>query len=368
MRITAIEPIPVSLPLKSTFSMSRGDYPVSDHVVVRMTTDAGIVGYGEAAVHTNSSEQTQAAAVAGIRDQLAPALIGHDPRNVGRLHELMDKALLGNNYVKSAVDIAAYDIAGQALGVPVHTLLGGCYRDRIPLCRSIGIKGLKEVAGEAVDIVRTGFGMVKLKAGRDPQRDLDAVLAARKAIGDGVPIRVDANAGYTEADVVLPVLRKMEELGVVIVEQPVSRWDLFGMAKVAAALRATVLADESLYTAEDGANLLRLRAADAFNVKVQRAGGLYEAMKIVALAEASGTPMLVGGTLESGIGAAASVHMGAASRTLAYPCDCRTPLVYAEDLLDEPLRIEQGYVHIPQKPGLGVRPSEAKLKKYRTNR
>jgi muconate cycloisomerase len=329
-----------------------------------MHTDAGLSGVGEAVPMHTYAEETQESIIGAIDRYLAPALIGADVSNFAMLHQKMDEALSGNTFAKAALDMAAYDVTGKILEVPVHQLLGGAYRDRIPLSMSIGIMSLERTVTRAHEIIDEGYKVVKLKVSLDYDDDVRKVAAVRKALGEDAWIRVDANAGYPSVQTAIHELQRMDEYGLYLIEQPLKRLELLGMAQVCTALRAPVLADESVYTPLDAMNVIRLQAADAINVKTQEAGGLYEAVKIAAIADAAGVPLLVGSQLESGVGNTANAHLAATLKYILHPADIKTPHQFVDDILAEPAKIEGGYTYVPQKPGLGIELDEEKLKKW----
>ncbi|MBI2154279.1 MAG: mandelate racemase/muconate lactonizing enzyme family protein [Candidatus Rokubacteria bacterium] len=162
------------------------------------------------------------------------------------IHDRMDQVLPAHLFAKAGIDLALHDLMGKLLGVPVHRLLGGRFRDRIPLSGGpIGLLGSPEAAAErAARLVAEGFRTVKLKIGAPDGRDEDTVRAVREAIGPSIELRLDANQAFT-ADRAVPLLRRLERYDPVLIEQPVPAWDLDGLAKVAAALDVAVMADEA---------------------------------------------------------------------------------------------------------------------------
>jgi len=241
VRITRIEIRTVSIPFKKPYITSRAIQTTVDHVIVTMYTDEGIIGYGEGAPSKNMLEFPMDAIALCIERYLAPVVIGLDPRNMAKLHSTMDATVVANVYAKAALDIAAYDVAGKSLGVPVYTLLGGCYRSRIPLTKSIGMnipEDPEKIKNEAAEIAKQGWRVVKLKGSGNPDEDILRVKAAREGIeaaGSQIPIRIDPNCGYTGADVALRAFRVMETFNLDLIEQPLPRWDFQGMTELCGA-------------------------------------------------------------------------------------------------------------------------------------
>lgn len=364
MKITRLDIFPVSVPRKSVFRCALHSHYTMDHVFVRLHTDEGIFGEGEACPNPPHFPETVEAVVAALERYLGPAVIGQDCANIGLLHEVMDRTLRGMAFAKAGIDMAAYDALGKLLNLPVCTLLGGQFRDRIALAQSIPIWDPARTAQEAVKVVAQGFLQVKLKIGLDREEDIQRVHAVRKAIGRDVPVRVDGNCGYRTASEAIDVLRRMDEAGLDMIEQPLDGADLMGMAKVREALTPPLLADESVMGPEDVPRVLLGRAADAINMKVCKAGGLWPAIRAAWASDAFHAPIVIGSQHEAGLGTAASLHLAAACRHLPYPNDPKTCLGLVEDVIKQPIRIEGGYAYLPEGPGLGVMLDDAKLEKY----
>jgi muconate cycloisomerase len=329
-------------------------------VVVKVFADE-IVGYGE--IGPWYEESTQQGGLLAIRRFLAARISGLDPFNLARLHREMDFALRGHFYAKAVVDIAVHDLVGKALNVPVHQLLGGANRDRFEVSRTVLIKTHEKAVEEALQYVQEGYRGLKLKVGLDPQDDVDLVRKVREAVGPGVSIRIDANQGYSAATAI-PTLRNMEAYDLHLVEQPVPRWDLDGMQKVRNAVATPVMACEAAHNAHDVYRLARYQAADMITIKLPRPGGMHPALRMVAVAESAGLPVGVGKVDGMGISGAAHAHLSAVCKDLVEPNDVEGPLKLVDDILAEPRHFENGYLHVPSGPGLGVEIDEDKLRHY----
>ncbi len=367
MKITKIEAIPVYLPYKSDFHVASGVVKGVEKVIVRMHTNQGINGIGEALARPPIYGTTLGGIITTIGDILTPALIGADPINIRSLHQIMDRCIIGYGIAKAAFDEAAYDIAGKALGVPVSTLLGGALRDRIPVVpSSLNIGAPEAVAKEAKEGVARGFSNFKMKGTSDPWHDLRSLAAVREAIGNSPPIRLDPNEAYSEAGLETTILaaKEMEKYNLTLLESPIGRYDYYGLAQLRKAVSVPVMIHQGVQSVEDMVNLIRLEAADAFNITVMQVGGLYQAMRMVTMAESFSMSVLIGSACDTGIGTAASAHLASVVRRLPYACDCRFELRYVEDILKTPNRIEGGYTYVPQGPGLGIEVDDVKLRKY----
>jgi muconate/chloromuconate cycloisomerase len=362
MKITAVEAIPVTIPFNTKFGIATGSAYGTGYVVVKIHTDEGLTGIGETGRFFEGEHQ--AGIVYTILNFFQPVLQQTaDPLNIAQIHKELRVAIKDNRFTKSAVDIALHDLKGKASGLPVHSLLGGCYRERVELCQTIGIKDPKSGQQDANTYLAQGFKSFKVKIGLDPEGDLELVKAIRQTVGPDIRIRVDANAGYSAA-VAIPILRAMEEYDLTLIEQPAPLWDLEGMRRVCEALDTPILACESARTPEDVMAIALHQAADMINIKIGRTSGFVGAKRMEAVADAAGLPVTGGTMMEMGIGTAAGVHMAATFKNLVDTCDFTGPTLLTDDILARPLRFEDGYLYLPEGPGLGVEIDEDKLRHY----
>jgi len=298
---------------------------------------------------------------------LGPLLIGEDPFNIQHIwHKLrlasQDKYCF--LYSKTAIDIALHDIVGKALNVPIYTLLGGVIRESIGVSRSVPLGSPSQVARAAEKVVKAGYKMVTVKAGIEPSMDLKRVAAVRKAVGKDFPVEVDINQGY-RADVAVQTCSRMEEEHQIMnFEQPCPWWDLSGMAEVTRQLKATVIADESIFNPAEAMNVVRQRAADALTIKIAKNGGLLQAKRIAAIADAAGLSCNMGSDHPAGIGTAAMAHFWASTPEITDCIGYGSPLErFKDDIVLGGVEFRNGTVRVPKKPGLGVELDEKKIRK-----
>jgi len=343
---------------------ARGTHAVSPFLLVKIHTDEGIVGLGEVSCTPRWSGEDHFTARHFIQTILAPVLIGEDPLRIEALRAKLDQGVARNYFTKASLEMALWDIAGKSAGLPLYRLLGGPVREEIATKWSVsGLEPARsaEIALWAVD---QGFQSIKVKVGIDPAADVERVKAVRAAAGDWIRIGVDANGGWPVHSA-LRILQRLEDQNIFFVEQPVA--DIAGMAQVRRRVSLPVIADESLYTAQDAMVLARSEAADVFSVYVGKAGGIAAARETVAVAEAAGLACTVGSNLEMGVGSAAMIHLAMATRGIRaeeFPCDIIGPLYYEDDLLVEPLLLGNGKARPPERPGLGVELDEEKVRRY----
>ena len=385
MVITGIETVWVALPLRRAHRVASAseDYTLGKYVIVKLYTDEGITGLGEAPAvkewggdHGMYFGESARTVMHMINDNFCPLLVGEDPFRIEHIHTLMDKCAKGHFYAKAAIDMALYDIVGKVLDTPVYNLLGGLYRDKIPIAHSIGIMPVQQGVDEALKVVDEGIKTIKLKIGLDPVRDVDMVRSVRQAVGPSIAITVDANEGYTTPSEAIRVLKQIDDYDVLFCEQPVVGID--AMARVAQAVSIPLMADESAWTPEDVLRILEKKAAELISLYPTKPGGLFCAKKVAAVLEAGGLRCNVNGSAEMGIANAANLHLSASTKVVSHACvlpitcvegkPLRTTIAsrfYLDDIIEEPFEYADGYLQVPKGPGLGITLDEAKVAKYR---
>ena len=369
MKITRIEPIPVSVPLKKglTAKTAHGEHVVSPYVLVKVHTDEGIVGLGEATISGLWSGETQGSTVAAIRDYLAPPLIGRDPRDITAARQAMDFIIKLNPFTKAAIEMALWDIAGKAVGLPVYQLLGGKVRDKI---RIKLVVWARDVAGSRVmaeQHLKLGVTCVKVKVGLDPVTDVARVRAVREVCGPNIPVTIDANCGWTIQQA-KHCLRQLADVNLLLAEQPIPPGDHVAMAELRRDTPAPIMADESVFTLQDAWQLTQHRAADILSVYPGKHGGIAGTAEIVAVAKAAGIRCTIGSNLELGIGTAAMLHVAAAFPEIdtdTFPADTIGPFYHEGEVITQPLDLGPPHAMVPTGPGLGVELDEKALARFR---
>ncbi|HSO61944.1 MAG TPA: enolase C-terminal domain-like protein [Desulfobacterales bacterium] len=366
MMIVAAEAVPIRIPLKKPFTIALGTLTHTNHVLVRMVDDEGRVGWGETTTFHSVYGYDQKSLYNVLADHLIPAVLGLDPRDRVALHQQMEMAIPFNTMAKTGVDLATYDLAAQAADLPIHALVGGARVDRIPVVGVVDIVPPPQAEEMALKIVANGHRVIKVKIGLDARQDLERVKAVRKAVGDGIRIRVDGNQGYDRATAMW-VFSRMEEVGLEWIEQPLPHWDLEGLRALCQRFDTPVAVDESVHSPEDAAQVIRAGAADVVNVKVTKCGGIDRSQKIAAICSAAGVPCYLGGCLETHTGVAASAHFYAATPNIVSAAEIRAESAYVDDVVAVPLTEEDGDLVLPKGPGLGVVVDEQKVALYRAS-
>lgn len=380
--IQKIETMLVQLPTRREHKWTGLTEPIGKYLMVKLTDEAGNVGWGEApALKDWGGEfgryfgESTAIADLVIQRYLAPAIIGSEVRNIVDIHARMDAVVKGYPYAKAAVEFAVYDAAARGLGVPVYTLLGGCVRKQIPVTHSLGLISIAEAEAEAAKVVAEGIKTIKIKIGVDPKRDVEIVCAVRSVVGSKAELAVDANEGYATVGLAVQTLRKMEQYELKYAEQPVM--GIEKLAQVASAIGIPVMADESAWNAHDVIQIIEKKAAQIVSIYTTKPGGLYRAMEVAAVARAAGLVCNVNGSVETGIGNRANVHLAAAAPAVTLSCviPFSVPaeflegrvggIYYNDDLLTQPMIMKDGAIEVPTTPGLGFEVDESKIDRYR---
>lgn len=362
MNIKRIEPIAVSLPMAKPIKMAGVELRNADNVLVRLETDQGIVGWGEAASAPSMTGETVESMMAAIR-YLVPYLEGAALDDIAGAAARMDRALYGNYAAKSAIEIALHDALGKALGKPVYELLGGKRRERIAMLRMIAASDPAADVAEAKACLAEGYVAFKVKVGTgDPRRDALRTRQVCEALGKGILISADANQGWS-VDEAIDYVRALEGSGLDFFEQPVMGHDLAGMARVAAASTIAIGFDEGLHRVEDVRRHHVARAGAGASLKTIKLGGLRPVCEAAALCEELGMKVnLAGKIAESGIATAAVLHLAAAVPTLEWGVSLTSPYL-SEDVLGKPLAFSRGHALVPTGPGLGIEVDEDRVRR-----
>lgn len=367
MRITALETTLITATINPEIMIisSLGSHRLSRYVLLRIHTDEGVTGLGEATVMPGWSGETPEGTCALMARYFAPELIGQSPFDVERIMKAMDRAVVDNSFAKAAVEMALLDIQGKKLGIPVYDLLGGRCRDTaIPVKFVVAATEPEIAIRNAQRMVATGFDTIKIKVGRgNPEADVERVRRVREALGDQVRLTVDANGGWTVADAI-QTIRKLEPFNLVLVEQPVHRKDIRGMAYVRSCVGSPIMADESVFTVADALEVIRLDAADIISVYPGKNGGILKARLVAQVAEAAGKPCHIGSNLELEVGSAAMAHLAVSTGNIVsdrYPADIIGPLYHLDRTTAEPFGVGGGFAKTPEGPGLGIAFDEVRV-------
>lgn len=359
MKITHIETYPVRIPLKPARHMitALGKHTESLYLLVRVGTDAGIEGAGEATVMPTWSGETIWSARALIEQVFAPLLIGVDPCAIEEVERRLDRGARHNWFTKAALEMACWDIRGEATGKPVYELLGGPVRPLAVRCRfSMGAYEPDRAAARAKELVSEGFDTIKVKVGGDPRDDIARVRAVREAIGPEPALTIDANCGW-DVETAIACVRALEDCRLALDEQPTPDGDYAGLARVRRETTPPVMADDICFDRIHARELLRGSCCDVISVYPGKNGGIAKARAIAELAAQHGVACSIGSNLEWDVGTAAMGHLVVSTENLQvekYPGDMLGPVYHEMRIVKEPIAIEGPIVTVPDRPGLGV--------------
>jgi L-alanine-DL-glutamate epimerase-like enolase superfamily enzyme len=384
MKITGIEAIAYRLPIRRDFAWAGLNVGIGRFVLVRVHTDDGMSGIGEAVPlaewggdHNRRAGETQRTVIHVVEDLLASHLLGQDPLDIERLVARMDMAVRGHSYAKAAVDMALHDLLGKAAGLPLYKVLGGAFRGSVPVAHMVGLMPAEDAIEEGVAAVADGVSALQVKGGVDPTRDLTLIRGLRERLGPDVRLRLDANQGYGDVASAVKILRAMEPAGLDFVEQPVA--GVRQLAQVRRSVGVPIIADESCWDAQDALECVELEAIDAISIYLAKAGGIAGARRVAAVAQAAGLPCDVNGSIESGVGNAANVHFALATPAVSLPCviPVTSPRqmapyptaghYYEDDVVTRPFEVLDGALLPLEGPGLGIEIDEEKLEAFRVD-
>lgn len=365
MKITDIACYAVRLPLIKPFIISYGAYSHVESILVRLTTDTGLVGWGEATPDPFVTGESWAGTHAMLRYDLLPLLRDQNPLAREAIHARLDGLVTGAPSAKAAIDLALWDIAGKQAHLSIAALLGGPVRDALVWHATLSIGTPATMAAEAKAAVAAGHSEIKMKVGAARLADdVERIIAVREAIGPEIALMVDANQGWRDPATAIRAIHAIAPAAPVWIEQPIRADDFAGLAEVRRATGIAQMADEGVYSARDGLRIVELRAADLINVKLMKTGGITEAVRLIAVCEAAGLRCMVGSMVESAIATAAGVQIALARRAVVAN-GLVGPVMLREDLATG-LTYANGAIRMdPAAPGLGIVVDEVRVARFR---
>lgn len=336
-------------------------------VILRIQSSDGIIGVGEATTIGGlayAGESPESIKV-NLDKWFAPLLVGQDASNLNAAMQRVDRSIRGNTFARSAVETALLDAQGKRLGLPVAELLGGRVRDGVEVAWTLasGDTGRDiEEAEHMLDVRRHRHFKLKIGAA-EPALDIAHVAAIKRALGDRASVRVDINQAWSEA-LAIRACRLLADAGVELIEQPLSRHDRPGMARLSAHSPIPLMADEAIESVQDSFALAQMGAASIFALKIAKTGGPRAVLRTAAIAEAAGIGLYGGTMLEGSVGTLAAAHAFATLDKLEWHTELFGPLLLTEDILVEPPVYRDFQLMIPRTPGLGIELDEQRLARF----
>jgi len=361
LKIKDVEIYYFDIKLSEPFTIALGTVYSSNGVLIRILTDSGIIGIGESCPYqpvTGDTQQTNIDAAQDLREMLK----GKDPLAIESANQLFGAYFHSNPSIVAAFDMALYDILGKVAGLPVFRLLGGD-KNTFETDVTTGIDTPENMVKNAKAHIAAGFKTLKVKIGEDPDQDVVRLQAIRDAIGYDHPIRIDANQGYTVPQAI-SALRRMEKFKIQYCEQPVVFSDVAGLRRVREGSPIPIMADEALFLPGDALRLIEAQACDYFNIKLMKAGGMTNSLKISIIAGAANIRCMLGCMDETRIGLTAAAHVHGAQKNILY-ADLDGYFALSIDPVVDGMTVRNGMITLPEKPGLGVDIDPAYLKKLK---
>lgn len=322
-------------------------------LVARLGTDSGLEGWGEAQVGWRPAE------LAARRDVLLPILAG---RSIYDIEELLCLEALSTAPQRCALEMASWDLVGQAVRQPLCNLFGGMYRQRIPLAVRLAGTSAGQIARLARELAEQGFHSQILSSSGQPELDLETLTAVRESVGDRAELRLDANAGF-DVDTARELCAELEDHAVQFVLDPLQTNELDQVASLRRQTSVPLAVWRAIHSPADVLALARCRAAPFAVVDLQLVGGIVPARQCAAIAQAAGLSVSLGGGPSLGIGVAAMLQLAASTPAFSGCNECAYRQLQ-DDLLVSPLEILDGLITIPQGPGLGIEIDRAKIDRY----
>ena len=362
MKITSITVYQASLPLEHPYWLSGGrlKFEVLDATFVKLETDEGLIGWGEGTPWGHTYVPAHGPGIRAGIETIAPFLLGLNPQKVLEVERAMDLSLPGHLYAKSPIDMACWDIAGQAAGLPIADLMGGGSRTPAPIASSVGAKTVEETREVLARYRDRGYWVHSVKVGGDVDQNIERIQDVETHRPTKERILYDANRGFTRQQA-LRVMQATEQWKVMF-EQPCETLD--DIAAIRPLHSAPVSVDECLVTLQDATRVARDGIAEVFGIKLNRVGGLTKASRIRDIALAHGIDIFVMATGGSVLADTEALHLAA-----TIPDDNMLGVWACQDMITAEIadgagpRATKGHLHLPEQPGLGVHPQESTLTK-----
>lgn len=357
--ISQVEIYKLRIPLIEPFITSLAYETHVENVIVVMRTENGMTGFGECSPYMPvNGESIDTCFIVG--QYFAKLFKGKNALDLEEKLSAMDRLIYGNTSIKSAYDMALHDIIGQHKNVPLYKLYGGKNDKELVTDYTVSLDQAEKMATDALKIKNAGYPSIKVKLGEAMKKDVERIRMIREAVGYTIPVRIDANQGWSVKEAI-KTLNALAEYDVEHCEEPIAKWNFMQLRKVKKKSPIPIMADESCGDAHDAERLLKLKACDMFNIKVGKAGGVFNAYEIVKLGDKAKMHMQVGAFLESRLGMTASAHLALCSDNIVH-CDFDTPLMFSEDIVSGGLTYHaNGVMKVPDVPGLGASIEQSEL-------
>ncbi|MBO9563573.1 MAG: dipeptide epimerase [Niastella sp.] len=350
MKVTHTEIWKFSIPMHP-FTIATGTMHFAQNTFIRVHTDAGLYGVGECSAFPMIAGETQNTCFEMAKD-FAGLWKGKAADAIeDRLQEL-DAFTAFNSTVKSAFDMALYDLAAKRAGVPLFKYLGGKQKE-LETDLTIGIDTPAKMAAAAADFIQRGVRMIKVKLGKDAKEDVERIRQVREAVGNGIVLRIDANQGWSYEDA-LYALTSMGQYNIQFCEQPMRHWNDHHLPALRKQSPIKIMADESVFDHHDAERLIKADACDYVNIKFAKSGGIAEAIRINEVCAAHSIPCMMGGMLESRVALTAFGHFALAHDNVQFYDMDTCMLGHKADPVTGGIQYKGFFLEVPEAPGIGA--------------
>jgi L-alanine-DL-glutamate epimerase-like enolase superfamily enzyme len=366
MKISRIDIYQLDIELTRPTRVPLGILAAAHNVVVKISTDTGLHGWGEASPFAPITGDTQESNISSAR-QFGRLIKDNDPLAINARMQAINASTVGEPSIRSAFDMALHDIAGKHSGMPLYQLLGGEKR-HLRTDITIGMQdSVEETLEQFEQHLAAGFNAIKLKVGRDGLEDVEHVAALRKRGGAGVKLKIDSNQGW-DLPTAVANLRAMAGYDLQYSEQPLAAWDYENLRQLRNKVPVPICADESVFDDRDAFKLTSMGAVDYLNIKLGKSGGITTALRIEAIARSAGCKCMIGCFAESRLALSASAHL-ASARPAIHFLDLDSAYTFRSDPVLGGIRYDEetgGLIHLPDAPGLGAEFDENELQHVAT--
>jgi len=341
------------------FTIATGTMHFAQNIFIRIFTDKGIYGVGECSAFPMIVGETQATCFEMAKD-FAQLWKGKDPLSIEERMNELHSFTAGNSTIKSAFDMALYDINAKHATLPLYAFLGG-QRKAMETDLTIGIDTPENMTMKAREFKTNGVRILKVKLGKSATEDIERIQQIRNTVGAEMLIRIDANQGwdYEEAKTVLPALGKYE---IQFCEQPMRKYNDHHLPELKKISPIPIMADESVFDHHDAKRIIRNNACSYINIKFSKSGGIFEALKINAVCAENNIPCMMGGMLESRVALTAFAHFASSQENIKFYDMDTCMLGHKTDPVTGGVRYNNFFVELPDSPGIGADAADEFLK------
>ena len=353
MKITSIDIYHIPRKLTKPFVTSLGYNTQAQSIYVRIKTDQGLEGLGECTPSPYINGETYETCMV-VGRMLAKALLDKDPRNIEDNVAVMGKVIYGNTSIKSAFDIALYDLSSKAEDKPLYAFLGGSINKTIYTDYTVSVGASESMVEDALKVKEAGYFITKVKVGKNAEQDVADIGAIREAVGDAMNIRIDANQGWGVEEAAQS-LSAMESFNIQYCEEPIKRYKFDFLPALKGVSPIKIMADESVLDHYDAHRLINNASCDLINIKLGKSSGIYKALKIIKAAEKVDMGLQLGGFLESKVLFTANTHLAYTSDCCRY-YDFDSPLFSLDDPVIGGMKYgDNGQITLTEGAGLGLK-------------